>query len=287
MDVQSLGYLRITAEDPHNWAGFASHVLGMETVAGDGDVLQLRMDDRHHRIAIEPAHPSGNGTTDGHCYGWEVADAAALDVAAGELERAGVVVAVGSKAELESRRVAAMIHCLDPAGHRVELFCGADGGDREFTPGRDISGFRTGELGLGHIVLMVPELEPAVRFYQDVLGFRISDYMLAPFKATFLHTNPRHHSLALLEVGVAALHHFMVELDSVDDVGRGYDLVQAEGIEVARTLGRHTNDRMISFYARTPSGFELEYGWGGRLVDDASWEPCELSAVSSWGHTPA
>ena len=287
MDVQSLGYLRITAEDPHNWAGFASHVLGMESVPGDGDVLHLRMDDRHHRIAIEPLDPSARDAADGFCYGWEVADAAALDVAATELDAAGVAVTAGNKTELETRRVAGMIHCLDPAGHRVELFCGADGGDGEFTPGRDISGFKTGELGLGHIVLMVPELEPAVRFYQDVLGFRISDYMTAPFKATFLHTNPRHHSLALLEVGVSALHHFMVELEDVDDVGRGYDLVQAEGIEVARTLGRHTNDRMISFYARTPSGFELEYGWGGCLVDDASWEPNELTAVSSWGHTPA
>ncbi len=79
MDVQSLGYLRITAEDPHNWAGFASHVLGMETVPGDSDVLHLRMDDRHHRIAIEPANGSGSSS-----YGWEVADAAALDVAAAE-----------------------------------------------------------------------------------------------------------------------------------------------------------------------------------------------------------
>ena len=286
MDVQSLGYLRITAEDPHNWAGFASHVLGMETVPGDGDVLHLRMDERHHRIAIEPGDPSGNGGGDNFAYGWEVADAAALDVAAGELEAGGVAVSAGTKAELESRRVAGMIHCLDPAGHRIELFCGADRGTGEFTPGRDISGFVTGSLGLGHVVLMVPEMEPAVRFYQDVLGFRLSDYMQTPFKATFLHTNPRHHSLALLEVGVSALHHFMVEVEDVDDVGRGYDLVQAEGIPVARTLGRHTNDRMISFYARTPSGFEVEYGFGGHLVDD-SWEPCELTAVSSWGHIPA
>src|SRR5205085_10449674 len=138
----------------------------------------------NHRIAIAPAKGP-----DGSCDGWEVADAAALDAAAGELDAAGVVVTAGTKAELESRRVAGMIHCLDPAGHRVELFCGADSGDGEFTPGRDISGFVTGDLGLGHVVLMVAELEPAVRFYTDVLGFRLSDYMLAPFKATFLHTN--------------------------------------------------------------------------------------------------
>src|SRR5439155_1721866 len=93
MDVHSLGYLRITAEDPHNWAGFAAHVLGMEAVPGDGDGINLRMDDRHHRIAIEPADRPG-----GSCYGWEVADAAALDAAAGELEAAGVPVTAATTA---------------------------------------------------------------------------------------------------------------------------------------------------------------------------------------------
>ncbi|MGH8971625.1 MAG: VOC family protein [Acidimicrobiia bacterium] len=282
MQVQSLGYVRITSEDPHAWTGFACDVLGMQAVAGDNGTLHLRMDGRHHRLAVEPGDADG-----GAAYGWEVADVAALDAAAGELEAAGVAVAGSTKQELETRRVASLVSFSDPAGHRVELFCGPDRGDGEFTPGRDIAGFKTGALGLGHIVLMVPDLEPAVRFYQDVMGFRLSDYMLAPFKATFLHTNPRHHSLAILEVGVSALHHFMVELNDVDDVGRAYDVVQSEGIPVARSLGRHTNDRMISFYARSPSGFEVEYGYGGHLVDDATWQPCELASVSSWGHHPS
>lgn len=283
MDVKSLGYVRVTSEDPARWGGFACDILGMQPVSEDrSGTLYLRMDGRHHRLAVEQGDLSA-----GSCYGWEMEDAAAVDDAAGELEAAGVVVSAGTKQELESRRVAGLVSFRDPAGHRVELFCGQDGGDGDFTPGRDIAGFRTGDLGMGHVVLMVPEIEPAVRFYTDVLGFRLSDYMLTPFKATFLHTNARHHSLALLEVGVSALHHFMVELDDIDDVGRGYDIVQNEGIDVARTLGRHTNDRMISFYARTPSGFEVEYGYGGCLVDDETWEPCELKSVSSWGHTPA
>lgn len=283
MDVKSLGYLRVTAEDPMRWKGFACDVLGMQPVTeASNGTLYLRMDDRHHRLAVETGEFTG-----GSCYGWELADAAALDAAAAEVEAAGVAVSEGTKEELETRRVAGLVSFSDPAGHRVELFCGQDEGDGEFTPGRDIGGFRTGDLGLGHVVLMVPELEPAARFYRDVMGFRLSDYIESPLKARFLHTNARHHSLALLEVGVTSMHHFMVELNEIDDVGRAYDIVHSEGIEVARTLGRHTNDHMISFYARTPSGFELEYGYGGRLVDDASWEPCELTAVSSWGHIPA
>lgn len=281
MDVQSLGYVRIGAQDTRRWLGFGSEILGMQAVESDG-AAYLRMDNRHHRLAIEASDTDG-----GLAYGWEVADPAALDAAATELEAAGVAVEEGTKEQLESRRVAGLLSCLDPAGHRVELFCGADQAESEFAPGRPLAGFKTGELGMGHVVLMVPDIEPAVRFYTDVLGFRVSDYMRTPLVATFLHTNRRHHSLALLEVGVTGLHHLMVELNDIDDVGRAYDLVRAEGIEVARSLGRHSNDRVISFYARTPSGFEIEYGYGGLLVDEGTWEPTELESASCWGHQPA
>ena len=81
--------------------------------------------------------------------------------------------------------------------------------------------------------------------------------------------NPRHHSLALIETGSAGLHHLMVELFNLDDVGQGYDLATLEEGRVATCLGRHTNDFMTSFYARTPGGFMMEYGWGGRVVDPA------------------
>ena len=67
-----------------------------------------------------------------------------------------------------------------------------------------MSGFRTGPLGMGHVVLMAQRIEDLLPFYVDVLEFRLSDYMLHPFKAYFFHTNARHHSLALAETGSAA-----------------------------------------------------------------------------------
>ena len=75
--------------------------------------------------------------------------------------------------------------------------------------------------------------------------------------------------------GKKGLHHFMVELYSLDDVGQGYDLAQLEDGRVAYTLGRHTNDHVTSFYSHTPSGFFVEYGWGGRIIDPATWQPHE------------
>jgi hypothetical protein len=104
------------------------------------------------------------------------------------------------------------------------------------------------------------------------------------FFAVLRHVNARHHSLALFQNLRQGMHHLMVELYSLDDVGQGYDIARA-GDLVKVSLGRHNNDYMTSFYMQTPSNFLIEYGWGGREVDAATWRPIELSTLASfWGH---
>jgi 2,3-dihydroxybiphenyl 1,2-dioxygenase len=183
------------------------------------------------------------------------------------------------------RGVRAGIAFADPAGTRLEAFHGAETSDTPFVPGRPISGFRTGTLGMGHVVLHVKSVDDLLWFYQDVLGFGLSDYILKPFKAYFFHVNPRHHSLAMIETGRSGIHHIMMELFNLDDVGQAYDVACAEPGRISTTLGRHTNDFMTSFYARTPNDFMVEYGWGGRSIDPASWQPVEMTyGPSLWGH---
>ncbi len=132
---------------------------------------------------------------------------------------------------------------------------------------------------------MVTSMEAALPFYHDLLGFRISDYIRQPITAYFLHVNPRHHSLALFEAPHIGMHHLMVELYSFDDVGQGYDIALREKDRIAAKLGRHPNDLVTSFYMHTPSDFLMEYGWGGREVDDATWQPEEMTtAARFWGH---
>jgi catechol 2,3-dioxygenase-like lactoylglutathione lyase family enzyme len=133
-------------------------------------------------------------------------------------------------------------------------------------------------------VLRTPDVDRVLPFYRDVLGFRLSDYTNRPFRAVFLHVNARHHSLALLEAGQPGLHHLMVEVLSIDDLGRAYDAALERQV-VSVTLGRHTNDHMLSFYARSPSGFLFECGWGGRSIDEATWSVQEMvHGPSLWGH---
>ena len=55
---------------------------------------------------------------------------------------------------------------------------------------------------------------------------------------------------------------------------------------LARSIGRHLNDRVVSFYVAGPSGFDVEYGTGGRLIDDATWTVETYHSGSAWGHRP-
>jgi 2,3-dihydroxybiphenyl 1,2-dioxygenase len=171
-------------------------------------------------------------------YGWEVADAAALDALAAHLEKSKVPVARGSRALAEERRVQGLIVFSDPVGNRLEAFNGAERAAEPFKPGRSISGFRTGPLGMGHAVLTTARLDQLMPFYTDVLGFRLSDYILRPFTAYFFHLNPRHHSLAFVDTGTDGVHHLMVELCYLDDVGQAYDLALRDPASIGARMMR-------------------------------------------------
>ena len=278
--LRALGYAGFGSDKLEDWRQFGTSLVGLQAVERGNSQLSFRMDDRKQRIVVDRAMGEG-----ARFFGWEVADAAALDALAARLEAVGVAVTAEPVERADNRLVRALISFRDPAGNRLEAFYGAEIDETPFKPGRSISGFRTGPLGLGHVVLTVENIDAVMPFYVDVLGFRLSDFIEKPFRAYFFHINPRHHSLALIESGKNGMHHLMVELFSLDDVGQSYDVALSEENRVGVTLGRHTNDFMTSFYAKTPSSFMVECGWGGREIDPATWQPIEMTdGPSLWGH---
>jgi 2,3-dihydroxybiphenyl 1,2-dioxygenase len=280
MTLQGLGYVGFGSSALDDWRQFGTGLVGLQAVERSPSLLAFRMDDRKQRIVIDRSQPEGS-----RFFGWEVAGAAALDALAARLEKAGVEVVSEPATLADARRVTRLISFRDPAGNRLEAFYGAEIDDTLFSPGRSISGFRTGPLGLGHAVLTVERIDAVMAFYVDVLGFALSDYMEEPFRAYFFHINARHHSLALIETGRNGMHHLMVELFSLDDVGQSYDIALSQQDRVNVTLGRHTNDFMTSFYAKTPSSFMIECGWGGREIDPQNWQAIEMhDGPSLWGH---
>ena len=280
MAIQALGYAGFGSADLDDWRQFGTKLVGLQAVEKSPSLLAFRMDDRKQRIVIDRTMPDG-----ARFFGWEVADAVALEGLAARLEKAEIDVTAEPQALADDRRVRGLISFRDPAGNRLEAFYGAEVDDTPFSPGRSISGFRTGPLGLGHAVLTVENIDAVMPFYVDLLGFSLSDYMQRPFRAYFFHINARHHSLALIETGKNGMHHLMVELFSLDDVGQCYDVALSQKECVSVTLGRHTNDLMTSFYAKTPSSFMVECGWGGREIDPQTWRPFEMQdGPSLWGH---
>lgn len=280
MSIVALGYAGVSTSRLADWAEFGTKFLGLQIADQSARTLSLRMDDLSQRFHFEEG-------ADGiiQHLGWEVESGEALQAMAARLESAGLRIQRGSVALTEQRRVRELIWMHDPAGNRVELYWGPEKADRPFTPGRNIAGFRTGPLGIGHVALTCDRIESVLPFYTELLGFGVSDYVLAPFKAYFLHANARHHSLALIETGRCGVHHLMMELMQFDDVGHAYDLAQLRKENIAVTLGRHSNDHMTSFYVKTPSAFMIEYGWGGLAIDPANWQAVELTdGPSIWGH---
>jgi 2,3-dihydroxybiphenyl 1,2-dioxygenase len=280
MEITALGYIGIKSSHLDQWSRMATDLLGMQRVDRAGKVHAYRLDDRKQRLIVDGSSDAGLAV-----MGWEVATSAELDRLAGRLDDHGIRVTRGSRALADERHVSELISFSDPAGNLLEVFCEPELASDPFRPGRPISGFRTGALGMGHAVLNVEDIEALLPFYRDLLRFKVSDFGLTPYKLYFFHVNGRHHSFAMVGSGRKALHHFMVEVGSLDDVGQGYDLAQLEEGRIAYGLGRHTNDHMTSFYVNTPSGFFIEYGWGGRVIDPETWQPHEtFDGPSLWGH---
>ena len=280
MAIKALSYLGVKSEKIQDWSHYATKILGMQEFDRTKNSLMLRMDDQKQRFSV--SNDGGEGLS---FIGWEVEKKSDLEKFASKLDNNNIKVSWGENFLCDKRFVQELIFFDDPAGNRVELIFNPFKTKEEFKPGRAISGFKTGICGMGHAVLHTNNIEPLVKFYSDILDFKVSDYSFDPIRLHFFHVNERHHSFALVETGKIGFHHFMVEYNNLDDVGQGYDLLQFEENKIAYTLGRHTNDYMTSFYSHSPSGFFVENGWGGRLINPKLWSP-ELTNLgpSFWGH---
>jgi 3,4-dihydroxy-9,10-secoandrosta-1,3,5(10)-triene-9,17-dione 4,5-dioxygenase len=288
-DIKSLGYITVAASDIERWRQFAFGVLGFAEGKGpDPSALYLRMDERAARIVVVPDDVDRVVTV-----GWEVRDHAGLERVKSALDAAGIAVKELSLAEADERRVEEVIAFEDPAGTTLEVFHGAvlDHGP-VITPFG--ARFVTGAQGLGHVV--VPAMDPngLVDFYTNVLGFRSRGAFrvpappeFGPIRVRFLGINERHHSLAICPAtkqDAPGVVHVMVEVDSLDAVGQALDRVNAEGFQLSSTLGRHTNDKMVSFYVRAPGDWDIEFGTEGMRVDETYYTAEEITADSYWGH---
>jgi len=281
--VRGLGYLGVEATDIPGWRKFATDIFGMHVEDRADGGIDLRIDECKRRLSIMP------GSKDRVIYiGWDAGDSENYAALKSSLTAAGVTVDETSKAEHAERGVAGLAIFWEPnTGARYELFFGAETAQAPLTPSKPISGYKTGIEGLGHVMLAAGDREAAVAFHRDVLGFSESDQIdEPPIHATFMHCNPRHHTLALVEpfgpLKNGDFGHLMLEALALDDVGAAYDIVKRDGYKLHLTFGRHSNDHMYSFYVYSPSGFPVEYGFGGRTIGP-DWKIGHYPTIRRWG----
>jgi len=276
MGVCQLGYVGLNVTDVGAWVELLGPTLGVGVSAaqdGQQEVTLAELDEFRYRLALYPSA----GDSPRH-IGWIVDSSAELDRLTARLEQAGFTLKPASPGEAALRGATEVRWFTDPAGYRVELALGQAKVRARAARPADAT---PGVTGLGHFVLVSPKRDELRELYEGILEFKLTDYR-AP-GLVFLRCNANHHSLALAHGDATSIHHLELEHGSLDDVGRANDRASANGVPISISLGRHMNDKAISFYVQNPSGFHLEIGCGSIQVGD-DWVPHDFGVADVWGH---
>ncbi|QCG68883.1 1,2-dihydroxynaphthalene dioxygenase [Pseudomonas veronii] len=274
--VIELGYMGISVKDPDAWKSFATDMLGLQVLdEGEKDRFYLRMDYWHHRIVVHH-----NGQDDLEYLGWRVAGKPEFEALGQKLIDAGYKIRICDKVEAQERMVLGLMKTEDPGGNPTEIFWGPRiDMSNPFHPGRPLHGkFVTGDQGLGHCIVRQTDVAEAHKFY-SLLGFRGDVEYRIPLpngmtaELSFMHCNARDHSIAFGAMPAAKrLNHLMLEYTHMEDLGYTHQQFVKNEIDIALQLGIHANDKALTFYGATPSGWLIEPGWrGATAIDEAEY----------------
>ncbi|RQR45949.1 extradiol ring-cleavage dioxygenase [Burkholderia sp. Bp9140] len=286
-----MGYLLAESVRLREWSTFASEGLGLHVDTSDTRVVACRIDAHQRRLIIRDG-----AAEDVIAIGWQLDDEAALELAIARMSARGIRVAEGSRDEAVMRGVERFWYFAGPKKLRTELFTTAVFGEQPLQ--MKVTGFVTGASGMGHVAVTTRQPEVMQTFWKEVFDARLSDEIEDKIDGlnldfAFLRFNERHHSFATASTrGIrlnplrTQIHHMNLQCASIDDVTQAYLRCRAMGYPIANAIGQHPNDRELSFYVETPSGFEIELGWNPIVVDERTWRPTVYQGISLWGHRP-
>jgi 2,3-dihydroxybiphenyl 1,2-dioxygenase len=287
-----LGYVVVETEKFADWRRFGRDAIGMHLDDSLADTVRFRLDDNECRFLLRhgPAE-------DVAALGWQLDDHDTFDEIVARVRRHNVPITEGTAEEAELRGVERLVRFPGPNGLAQEIFTRARSADEPLRMANR-GGFITGESGMGHVAITSKKPHQVRGYYNTVFDARLSDFIDetisgVKFKIRFLRVNERHHSVAIAAVNRLPINpirtrvqHVNVQVADLDDMAGSYQRVKELGFDMALGVGQHTNDKELSYYAMTPSGFEWEVGWNPIVVDETTWEPSTHQGISIWGHTP-
>ena len=287
-----LGYMVIETDKFADWRRFGRDAIGMHIDETLADVMRFRLDDNECRFLLHRG-PAEDVTT----LGWQLDDHATFDEVVSRVTRHGVPATQGTEEEAALRGVERLVRFPGPNGLAQEIFTRPTTASTPLDM-RVRGGFVTGESGIGHVAIASKKPHQMRGYYDTVFDARLSDYIDETMsglkvKIRFLRVNERHHSVAIAAVNRLPINpirtqvqHLNIQVADLDDLTASYQRVKQLGFDMALGVGQHTNDKELSYYAVTPSGFDWEVGWNPVVVDEKTWEPTTYQGISIWGHTP-
>ncbi len=286
-----MGYLLAESEKLDEWERFTRDGLGLHVECPGRGVLNCRIDQHARRLIIRQGPAE-----DVVAIGWQLSDEAALQLALDRLNQRRIPVESVEGDQADLRGVSRFWRIKGPKGLSTEFFVNARTTEQPLK--MQASGFYTAECGMGHVAISTRNPQAMQAFWMDIFDARLSDHIEERIDGVnldlaFLRLNPRHHSIATAATkGIRLnplskqIHHLNLQACSLEDVTQGYLRCRAMGYEIANAIGQHPNDKELSFYVVSPSGFEIEIGWNPLLVDEATWQPTVHRGISLWGHRP-
>lgn len=288
----ALGYVVVETNKFADWRRFGRDAIGMHLDETLSDTMRFRLDDHECRFLLQRG-PAEDVTA----LGWRLDDHGSFDEIVARVSRCGVPVTEGTPEEAELRGVERLVWFPGPNGLRQEIYTAACMASTPLSAAVR-GGFVSGDTGIGHVAVVSKKPQQVHGYYERVFDARLSDYIDetisgVKFKIRFLRVNHRHHSVAIAAANRfpvnpirTRVQHLNIQVTELDDMVASYQRVKELGFQMALAVGQHTNDRQLSFYALTPSGFEWEVGWNPIVVNESTWEPTTYQGISIWGHTP-
>ncbi|MFJ8208238.1 VOC family protein [Streptomyces sp. NPDC096033] len=286
-----LGYLVIETNRFADWRRFGRDAIGMHHEDLDADHMRFRLDQQECRFLLRrgPAE-------DVVAIGWHLDDHTAYEQIAARLRTHGVPARAGTSEEAAQRGVERLLRFPGPKGITQEIYTAPVQSAESLH--MLSSGWVTGDSGMGHVAITTTKPALMHGYFNNLLDARLTDYIDETIsgiklKIRFLRVNERHHSIAIgsirglpLDPIRTRIQHLNIQSTTLDDLAHSYQRVHELGFHMALSVGQHTNDKELSYYARTPSGFEWEVGWNPLVIDENTWQPSTHQGISIWGHTP-
>ncbi|MGV9868677.1 VOC family protein [Rhodococcus koreensis] len=285
-----LGYIVVETEKFAEWRRFGRDAIGMHLDDLASDAMRFRLDENECRFLLRRG-PAEDVTT----LGWHLDDHTSFDRIVARVTAHGVPVTWGTEEEAALRGVERLLRFPGPNGLTQEIYTKAHTGPMPLHMHN--TGFVIGDAGMGHVAITSKKPHQVRGYYNTVFDARLTDYIDetisgVKLKIRFLRVNERHHSVAIAAVQRLPVNpirtrvqHLNIQVAELDDMTNSYLRVKELGFDMALGVGQHTNDRELSYYAMTPSGFEWEVGWNPITIDEETWEPTTHQGISIWGHT--